>query len=858
MANGFNVDLRPTPDPNYLGSSKEPSRLENRNDTYANLFAGVTDAGNAAVSAVDGGIKEKIKTDVYAQMDPIRNAQGVQTATDAQPDPLNITTLKTGAAAPEAGADRPPNVDELQGRLGKLTAAFKEGKISDTNYYAQLEAETRKIRSRFPGYREDVDAMVQSVTGVTPANALRRSVLSDLEAAKSADQKAADDQTKWFRSNLPYMTPQQRGDFASGKALNIPEVTATIGDRQAQDASVSSAKSQLDLSAAQGKATKEQAADVADQGFEQMFGRMFVDGNVAKMINDLTEKQKQGINISPEDQNKIKGGFLELKNQTSQTLDKFLATVMPGSKKSVGEIMGYDEAQKFRETKLKRFDQLQTQVSNGEFGMVSLNARMVQASTDSNVRNITEKYPVLKNINDLGQMKGMSEVVKVWATQGDSPMMSQSTKAVADIFRTDRAVNGTNFMQHLKDAQNAKGRIPGATKKIFNDTVEDLTNPGITPEVLKNTVKSVFSQDNKYLLEGFEIPERPGVFMQLTKPEVSKRILDTMGKDSPEWKNYSSWAKSSMLRTFKSLGDDIDDVSHRDFIGVKFDEKANRFIVSPTAEGVKYASKQGGRGNVMDWLENNLGVAATEKVDKMNGLIARIEPIMKTEGYDVGQEMGGLLRGASINPDGSKEKSIWQTFRGAWNKARESNENTTPKNMTPQTMADDMTFGGENTANFSRASGGENTGGLISLEQQRSLKAYLGHDNVDVTKLHPTTAAMLAGIKDIVPGAIVSSGHRDAGENARAGGADHSQHLDGRALDFNVRDMPDTQKAQILEAAIAKGAKGIGIYPNGSIHVDTRSGAPATWGIGGSYRGADWRSQPAWAQPALRKLFSSS
>lgn len=106
-----------------------------------------------------------------------------------------------------------------------------------------------------------------------------------------------------------------------------------------------------------------------------------------------------------------------------------------------------------------------------------------------------------------------------------------------------------------------------------------------------------------------------------------------------------------------------------------------------------------------------------------------------------------------------------------------------------------------------------------------------------------------------LPAVRITSGHRSAEQNAAAGGASGSQHLHGNALDLDTKNLSDEDKAKVLAAAIANGARGIGIYPSGNIHIDTRA-TPAFWGPNG-YRGSPIESFPAWAQPHLRQLQQS-
>lgn len=101
----------------------------------------------------------------------------------------------------------------------------------------------------------------------------------------------------------------------------------------------------------------------------------------------------------------------------------------------------------------------------------------------------------------------------------------------------------------------------------------------------------------------------------------------------------------------------------------------------------------------------------------------------------------------------------------------------------------------------------------------------------------------------------VTSGYRDPNRNARAGGAKGSQHIEGKAVDISTKGWTDEQRSNFLKAAIDSGAKGIGIYPNGSFHFDTRE-TPTAWGVGGSYRSSPVETFPQWAQPHLTALLT--
>lgn len=100
----------------------------------------------------------------------------------------------------------------------------------------------------------------------------------------------------------------------------------------------------------------------------------------------------------------------------------------------------------------------------------------------------------------------------------------------------------------------------------------------------------------------------------------------------------------------------------------------------------------------------------------------------------------------------------------------------------------------------------------------------------------------------------ITSGARTAAQNASVGGAQGSQHLQGNAVDISTRGMTGFEREGLLGEAVRQGAQGVGVYPGGSVHLDTREGPPAAWGPGGSYRSQPTSSFQSWARGPVAEL----
>jgi hypothetical protein len=136
-------------------------------------------------------------------------------------------------------------------------------------------------------------------------------------------------------------------------------------------------------------------------------------------------------------------------------------------------------------------------------------------------------------------------------------------------------------------------------------------------------------------------------------------------------------------------------------------------------------------------------------------------------------------------------------------------------------------------------------GGFIQSNQ-----VGLGGLNQDGQALLGAIAASLGMTPESFYANHVSSAYRSPSENRAVGGARNSQHMNAIAID--VRGLTPEQREVATRAAVRAGAGGIGLYPSGAMHFDTRptvNGRVTTWGA--NYRAS---STPGWLSGIVRDV----
>ena len=115
--------------------------------------------------------------------------------------------------------------------------------------------------------------------------------------------------------------------------------------------------------------------------------------------------------------------------------------------------------------------------------------------------------------------------------------------------------------------------------------------------------------------------------------------------------------------------------------------------------------------------------------------------------------------------------------------------------------------------------------------------AYQGNQNA--VRSIAEKSASEAGLTTLA----FNSGYRSPDLNKSVGGAQKSQHLEGRAIDIHIGGMTNSQRRAFVERLAINGITGIGVGTN-TIHIDTRTTGKATW----TYRGGN-----AWCVDILRQ-----
>jgi hypothetical protein len=833
--------------PNWTGASSKPdARAYTANKTFEALFSGV---GNVVEGATAVGYQSALETvsgELKPEINRIRGEQGVDAAVAAGGTPLDM--------------------EKFGERARKLTEANKEGKIGNTYYGTQLEALARQVKAKYPGFKDEIDQIIRKETGITPANFLRQSLLSDLESTRSAAQAEVDNYDKWLqRADVNRFLSEIDPDFHQNKGKYSPQkVRDFVAQRANEEFTLDRDIKRLDQEMKLGQVNERRAGEVAGQVLAQR--RLEIARTVLGPLEDrINNFKRQGVQPTAQEQAAIEADFLRGKTQTLRSLTEQFNTVLPESGKSMAQMMGRQAYEAMMADEAKKFDLVGSLIrSEDGMSLVKIAANSMNVTADRRAEQFLKENPVWEGIAALSKIPGVGKIMEVViATEGNN--LSKAFKPVFEALTVQRMSGDAPISRQLQTvSQVAKmGGGESGPRVLVNNIVSHLSNPAAPVETLRKEATNLFMdpafRDGRTFLTQFNQANRKEIYDRLTSPAVTKNMLKLRDESPEVFEAYSTWAKENFPIAMMMAIGSLKEVPKQEWIDVKFDPVALKYSVSLTPAGEAARRDTGSvTMNPLRWLEANGNAGTQEAIDELNKSIRNLEPVFRAEGSNVGEQMGALFRANGIPTESRpKEFTLFNMLRNSWDRAFRPN---------PDTQAEmEKVFGGRRV-NFTTPSG--EAGGLLSLNatnlgrrsthipddgktmtrQNWELQFYRPDDLLAKTDGGAFVDSRAAKVADSLGSRFyaetgirvaINSPHETPGttgkrrgtrdpEDLPSGSSLSSQHVKGRAFDFQIQGLTDRQKARFLQLAHESGFGGVGFYPNGHIHLDT--GPVRTWG----------------------------
>jgi hypothetical protein len=671
----INVGVQKTNDPSYLGNSQGTDRASlqplasvpelstkvttpdyQANRSTGKALEGLGSLAEAALKLTDAVIQRKADDTLTQGIQKIRDEFGVGDAS-ANGGNLGKAVGQQGAEGVSLtnaeGPATPVAVNRLGNRIDGLTESYKQGGLSNSAYYAKMEAFVRETKAQFPGYANEIDGMVATKVGTTPANALRNALLQDVTALQSKVQGLNDKWTTYERQNASDIYQIWPNYDQIKNTLPRATVEAEVGRKQAQMARLdANTKSLAALKAGQ-EAQSEQALGTAME-WGSHFSRTAIVGVTNSMgIQSTDDLRKYIIDVqtgkrpmpTPDEQQQINGLFSTLEQQVAAKFNaKMNEPIGQNTTQTIASILrNGGKLDQARELALSDIKALKEALYNEQHGIAAATVqynKAVDATADKKlataVPNSVVAGAVRRKIGDnaLGNLiidsqSGMGGDLMAGLRQAGWTSLDQKTPVMQTMGTLSKDdPSGASSRQHIRDA----ARFVVEQDKLMDKSLGD------------NSFQSLFGPGNRTLVDAFNSNPKAQitVFSDMVNSQMTNAVKKRSAQDQ---KMYSNWAEDSFTSVFQTQANGVNTSANSYKISgnltLEFNPETNNF------------SYKGGRSAPQGIVNN-----ANAKLEPLNSAINTMKDVNKLTGRNTTEFLHEKLVVMGIEPGSPLYKAL--------------------------------------------------------------------------------------------------------------------------------------------------------------------------------------------------------
>lgn len=635
----FNPDVGGVPAPN-MPDQTGASRGMSANRAWEALFEGVGDLIGGTAAAIDTDIKTSIRNDANSVFE-----------TANQPYEAPPADLSKGTES-----------------IKNLHAAWEQGKLSDVHYYGLLNTELKSLRAKYPGYEDVVDATIQEVTGVRPANAYRNALISEFNAQAA---EAGDTEKSWKswenqnQSTIAFLYPDyftnpdkystRRGEVRAEVARydGIKENDKYIKDTNA-DAVYSTAAASLgfDVSTTIGNLPK-------------LLG--LEDDNIYQFLEKASK-----VAPSAEESLALTASLDQLILQTEANIDNQMMMTRETSNARPGDppvswfgILGSTRAKEIKDQVLGPLKNIRQYINNGDFALAAYNTKLVEAMKTDDVAKLLNgsggEFFRAKMAADAVDPELFNQWVAANPDARDNAYTQAIPELLARIAQTPEANTNAIAASIANDTKMSEADRAAALKQLIGGVNTTLAYGSYaTPDQIAQTVQNTYDiSDGEDVFSLVSDEDFMDVYTTLFSQDITANVL---ANGTPEAiKTY----KDAAIDRFQSVPEFRDAAAAlKNFIEI------DKRLGVGVAEGGEIFVRRidaGAPAGTYDAMQDKLFDARVDKANQaigaLNHAFRLLDPILlgeKTSGEDRDKLHLQLLETLSVNYGAGKQQDFFE------------------------------------------------------------------------------------------------------------------------------------------------------------------------------------------------------
>lgn len=521
------------------------------------------------------------------------------------------------------------------GRLGKF-AQSEQG--YETYHQMQVEAAVRRLRARFPGFREEIDREVSQIIGAPGANAARKAYVREQEAILRQQASSQNQAYQYLKANEAIIG--QLGD--KWKNMSMSEIQDYVMTQKGISHRRDEAAKDFELLAKQGKYSQEQAESYAlAQGtkvIDSQMNTLYTVMGGDKLGKDISAIAGQSIKLSPEQIQASNVVLGQIRSQAELGLNRMLDTTIvddgTGKKVPLRSVLK-EHSPRVIQQLMSRIDVIDKAFREPSAASLQMLKNQNETIKSTTLNKLLENRAsrVLVAAQEMGPQ--VFKVIENQMFKPGSPFMQDFEKVLRDTVlgetvtdpdKRSPTLQGTvdELRRGLKDPVTGRDNLsPQLLNSIHKTHIGVLGDPEASPEIASRAARFLFDPSTKKYFNTALNPEaQKKAYQDLASPAVTANMIKLRDQGyAKEWFDYKDFVvESGKQLASRALADAQSAISDPRF---NIYQDPNNFLLGVIpAPGFEHLARTKPK-----YLE--------EQVVGVNRLINILKPIIEADGDDV-------------------------------------------------------------------------------------------------------------------------------------------------------------------------------------------------------------------------------
>lgn len=565
------------------------------NTSLGKLFENVGNIADSAVKFTDKVITKNLNEDLTKSINDVRDSFGVGEAARNPGVGEAAGQAGDGSLMPQA-TNQPASLQRLGTKIDGLYQAYQDGKLSNSAYYAKMEATVREVKARYPGYSDQADEIVKSKLGVTPANALRAALQDDVAKLSAKVNGQTDKFQNWERQNADAIALNYGGYEnyqrlkAEGK-ISPAQTEAAVGNLNAKQLASKIEMQNISLTNTQDAYTRGKVEQNATMGLERTVAAT-VSGiqtqlgitNFTQTIQDITTGKRPLP--SPEEKQTLSSHFALLQQAVNNRMDAFLDEKVFDNGQQVTRRALINDPGKIKQMKDAAMQPIEgmkrTLFGNEDPNIFRLDADKAKAIQESTNSSVLSQFPALATINTIKEKAGDDLIGRLYTS---SSQFQDATMSGLQKLNWGRITQGgSSIRQTLEDFKKEGVNNGDLNRDAIQATKVFIQNPdGLKDKnVQKQAIEHMFGQDNYTLAESILAKSGRAAATGFFNTVLDEATVKAVGKlDNAQKAKLQGWAESAWGNIYKTEVDNANQATANyktaGNLKLVYDPQQNRF-----------------------------------------------------------------------------------------------------------------------------------------------------------------------------------------------------------------------------------------------------------------------------------------